>query len=116
MRAAICTGLLAPALLFSWVVFGAPTTTEQVKPPPADAAAPSSTTGAATPPASKVPADKPVSGGGDGPHGAMKLEAQQAALDKLVKPSVGVPPGIDPAYWKVLVPADNAQSDARIAL
>lgn len=116
MRVAISIVALAPLSLFAWAVSGAPPT-GSAKPAPADAAAPAATTGAQTPPSSKIPgADKPVSGGGDGPHGAMKFEQQQALFDKLVKPSVGVPAGIDPAYWKVLVPADNQQTDARIAL
>ncbi|MBX3205960.1 MAG: cytochrome-c peroxidase [Labilithrix sp.] len=47
------------------------------------------------------------------------MPKQEQVLGKLVTPlppNGGPPAGIDPAYWKFLVPADNAQSEARVAL
>jgi len=62
-------------------------------------------------------ASKPVSGGGEAPHGALPMHKQHAAFDKVIKAMPpGAPAGIDPAFWKVIVPADNAMNDARVAL
>jgi cytochrome c peroxidase len=85
------------------------------KPPAPDAASPVATTNAAAPAASAH--TKPISGGGEGPHGALPMAKQLAAMSALVKPAgSGAPGGIDPAYWKAIVPADNAPTEARIAL
>jgi len=54
-----------------------------------------------------------------GPHGAATEEYQQRILDTL-RPEAGttnfVPNGIDPVYWKSLIPKDNEITPARIAL
>ena len=57
-------------------------------------------------------------GGGNAPHGALAMDKQLAAIDALQagKLSGAAPAGISPAYWATLAPADNAPSDARIAL
>lgn len=89
------------------------------KPAPADAAAPSATTGAQTPPAAAVPGgEKPVSGGGDAPHGALAMDRQINSIMAVVKPLPynTAPPGIDPTYWAYITPKDNIANDARIAL
>jgi cytochrome c peroxidase len=121
LKVAISTSLVTTALVYAVLVNGAPPAAGTAKPPGADAAAgPAATSNAAAPPAEKVPgAEKPVSGGGDGPHGALKMDKQLAAADRLVKPmpiGSGAPGGIDPAYWKILVPPDNQLNDARISL
>lgn len=97
---------------------GAAPAASSAKPAPADAAAPISTTGSVTPPAGAIPGAKPISGGGEGPHGALPMGKQVATLDGILKPppNGAAPAGIDPAFWKVLAPADNAPNDARIAL
>ena len=60
----------------------------------------------------------PVSGGGTAAHGALAMADQQAQLDKVVAkmPPQPAPAGIDPAFWSVLVPKDNAMSAERVAL
>jgi cytochrome c peroxidase len=119
LKLAVSTCLVAAALVYAVLVNGAPPAAGTAKPPGADAAAPASTSNAAAPPAEKVPgAEKPVSGGGDAPHGALKMDKQLAAVERLVKPlpASGAPGGIDPAYWKILVPTDNQPNEARVAL
>lgn len=107
---------LGAPLAFSLVVYAAPPA-GAAKPPPADAANPASTTGAQTPPAAAVAGAKPVSGGGEGPHGALPMSKQLAVASTIVTPSNGGPPaGIDPSFWKFIVPADNQGNDTRIAL
>jgi cytochrome c peroxidase len=44
------------------------------------------------------------------------MDQQLTAVTKWVAATPSVPPGTDPAYWKVLVPPDNAGSEARITL
>lgn len=45
------------------------------------------------------------------------MDKQLAALNKLQERAVsGVPAGIDPAFWKAIVPADNQSTAERIAL
>jgi cytochrome c peroxidase len=81
-------------------------------------------TGSATPAdaVSKQPAppqsSEPVSGGGTAPHGATPMDAQQKQLTSIANDLAGklAPGGIDPAYWKTLVPADNATTAERVAL
>jgi len=52
----------------------------------------------------------------DALHGAQPFARQEKTLDALVKPSVDAPAGIDPAFWRALVPKDNAMTPERIAL
>jgi cytochrome c peroxidase len=60
----------------------------------------------------------PVSGGGDAPHGALPMTTQTTRVTELVRPfpSSGAPAGIEPSFWKAMVPADNLGNDARVAL
>lgn len=115
---------LGVPLASALVVSGAPAkpiaserTTSSSAPPGADAASPAATSRAVAPLAGR--ADEPVSGGGPGPHGTLPMEPQLSIVSALVRPpsppSVA-PGGIDPAYWKALVPVDNALTEARIAL
>jgi cytochrome c peroxidase len=64
------------------------------------------------------PDEPAVRGGGDAPHGALRMDKQQTAVAALQagKVSGTAPTGVDPTYWATLSPADNAPSDARIAL
>lgn len=107
---------LGAPLAVTLAAYAAPPSGTQ-KPAPADAAHPASTTGAQTPPAGAVPGAKPVSGGGEGPHGALPMAKQLAVANGVVTPSTGgSPQGIDPSFWKAIVPADNVGSETRIAL
>lgn len=111
--------LLAAAAVVAPAAYSFLAGAQTAKPAPADAASPSATTGSATPPAGAVPgAEKPASGGGDAPHGALAMDRQMAAIMAAVKPLPynTPPPGIDAAYWAFLVPKDNIANDARIAL
>ncbi len=122
LRHLITATLLGAPLVYSLAVNGAPpvaapTAAGTGKPAGADAASPVATPSPASP--SAAPGEKPVTGGGDAPHGAMAMAKQQAAIDRAttpLPPNGGAPAGIDPAYWKAIVPADNAQNDARVAL
>lgn len=108
------TFALGAAVAYPLAVTGAPATG---KPPGADAASPAATANTAAPLAGA--AAKPVSGGGDGPHGALAMAKQEAALSKIVKPIAPdgrAPAGIEPTFWKAIVPADNGLTDARVAL
>jgi cytochrome c peroxidase len=60
----------------------------------------------------------PVSGGGEGPHGALAMDQQLSRLSQLqAKQSAAtVPAGVSPSYWNTLVPKDNAATPERIAL
>jgi cytochrome c peroxidase len=71
--------------------------------------------GAATAPASNpVQATSAPTGGA---HGAQAMDAQLSQINSwLPNPSGGVPAGVDPAFWKALVPADNQANADRIAL
>jgi cytochrome c peroxidase len=114
LRLALATLALAAPLAYPLVVNGAPPASSPAAP---DAASPAATTNPAAPVAG--PAAKPVSGGGDAPHGALSMAKQEEALAKIVKPIApggGAPAGLDPAFWKAIVPADNALNDARVAL
>ena len=103
-------------LLMAALALGAPLAHSLVvgaAPPRPEAERPAATT---TAPIS-AHASKPVSGGGEAPHGALPMHKQHAAFDKVIKAMPpGAPAGIDPAFWKVIVPADNAMNDARVAL
>jgi len=120
LRQLITAAVLGVPLAYALVVNGAPPSAAPAgpgKPAGADAASPAATTNPASPAAG--PAERPVSGGGDAPHGALPMQKQQAQIDRLTKPlpaNGGAPAGIDPAYWKAIVPADNAPNDARVAL
>ncbi len=110
--------VLAVPVAYPFVVSGAPPSPAPIgKPAPADAASPVATTHEAAPVAGR--GAKAVSGGGEGPHGARPLQKQEADIERLVKPMApdgGAPGGISPAFWKVIVPADNALTEARVAL
>jgi cytochrome c peroxidase len=114
LAAAALGAPLASALGVSHAQPGAGT----AKPPGADAASPTATTRPAAPDAPRVRgAEKPVSGGGDAPHGTMPMDEQLAAASLLLRPlGPGAPAGIDPSYWKVVVPSDNTPTEVRIAL
>jgi cytochrome c peroxidase len=120
----IATGIAFGTLTaYAFVVSGAPpappasggSSSEFQGPRGADAAAPSATTHAAAPAAG---ANRPVSGGGSAPHGALAMDQQLAMLQRLVKPAQldVAPAGMDPSFFKSLVPADNALTEPRIAL
>ncbi len=54
---------------------------------------------------------------GKGPHGAMPVAEQIAAVEKLELASdAAMPKGLDPIVWQSLVPKDNELNAARIAL
>jgi cytochrome c peroxidase len=76
------------------------------------------TVGAALMTAGVAAGTPPVQGGGDAPHGALAMDRQLAAVATLQagKLTGGPPRGVAPAYWASITPADNAPSDARIAL
>lgn len=61
---------------------------------------------------------KPVSGGGDAPHGAAPMDQQLKQITSLIPPDAGksAPAGISAEYWKALSPPNNPTNDARIAL
>ncbi len=111
--------ITVPLTMLAFAVNGAPPPSGTAKPPPANAASPSATTNAAAPPAQAVPgAAKPVSGGGDAPHGAMPMSKQIAAVTSAQRPLApnAQPSGVDPAFWNAIVPKDNVPNEARVAL
>jgi cytochrome c peroxidase len=59
-----------------------------------------------------------ASGGGGAPHGALAMGDQQARLAPWIAGAApgAVPAGVDPAYFALLVPADNAATAERVAL
>jgi cytochrome c peroxidase len=61
---------------------------------------------------------KPASGGGDAPHGALAMDRQLSEAAAMVPAGAagGAPAGVSLAFWSTLVPADNAATDARVAL
>jgi cytochrome c peroxidase len=60
---------------------------------------------------------KPVSGGGNAPHGAAPMDQQLKQMTSLVSdPGKSAPAGVSPDFWKVLTPKDNQMTEARIAL
>jgi cytochrome c peroxidase len=112
----------ASAMTLQSAVRGAPPDTPKgaasANPPAPDAARPAATTNRAAPSVQQVPASRPVSGGGSAPHGAQPMTQQLAQMQKLV-PSVSAnaaPAGIEPSYWKSIIPADNAMTETRVAL
>jgi cytochrome c peroxidase len=60
----------------------------------------------------------PVSGGGEGAHGALAMEQQLSRLSQLQAKqlSAGAPEGVSPSYWNALVPKDNVATPERIGL
>jgi cytochrome c peroxidase len=64
------------------------------------------------------PDTKPTSSAAEASHGALAMDRQGALLAGWLgpNPSAGVPPGVDPSFWRGLVPPDNAPGEARIAL
>jgi cytochrome c peroxidase len=121
LRGALATVALVAPLAYTLVVSGAPATAPAPaptgKPPGANVASPVATTNEAAPLAGA--ASKPISGGGEGPHGTLPMSKQQAAFDKIAKPIApggGAPAGIEPSFWKSIVPADNTLNEARVAL
>ena len=112
LRHLVSGALLGVPLAYTLAVSGAPPAAAPpaagtAKPPGADAANPAATTNRASP--SAPGGARPVSGGGDAPHGAMTMQKQQAIFDKIAKPlpaNGGAPGGIEPSYWKAIVPAD----------
>lgn len=54
-----------------------------------------------------------------GPHGAMRMDAQQERMAKLLgeRDLTKPPPGVDPVFWeKILVPEDNKMTLERVEL
>src|SRR5687767_42326 len=78
----------ASAMTLQRAVRGPPPATPKgaasATPPAPDAAGPAATTNRAAPSAQAVPASRPVSGGGSGPHGAQPMTQQLAQVQKLV--------------------------------
>ena len=50
------------------------------------------------------------------PHGALAMSEQQRMVASMLESTVVVPPGIDPHFWKSLVPEDNPGTEAQVAL
>jgi cytochrome c peroxidase len=86
------------------LAYAAPT--EVGKPPGADAGSPAATTNPAAP---RAEHDSALGG----PHGALPFAKQEAMFDRIGQ---GPPPGVEPSYWRTLVPKDNAITPERIAL
>ncbi|MET0593403.1 MAG: cytochrome c peroxidase [Polyangiaceae bacterium] len=113
---------------FAAVVHGAPPAPpQQTQQAPAAQQPPATQAAAATPP--KQPATPgvtsvqsvsntgPASGGGEAPHGALPMTTQLSKIGELVRVAPGsVPAGVEPSFWKTIVPNDNAGNDARVAL
>lgn len=117
----IAAGALFGTLtVYAYVVSGAAgpggSSADAQGPRGADAAAPSATTPAAAPRAAA--SHRPASGGGSAPHGALPMAEQLAMLQRLVKPMPldVAPAGMDPSFFKDLVPADNGLTEPRVAL
>jgi cytochrome c peroxidase len=60
----------------------------------------------------------PLSGGGEAPHGAMRMEKQEAQLAAWIgDPKALVRPSwVAPEFWAVVVPKDNPGNAAQVAL
>jgi cytochrome c peroxidase len=94
-------------------------TSATAKPPAPNAANPGVTAPASQPDTSAPGASiGPVSGGGNAPHGALPMSAQLTQISAWARPlpASAAPAGVEPSFWKSIVPADNAGNDARIAL
>jgi cytochrome c peroxidase len=119
--------IAASSATFAAAVEGAPPAQPQPQRAPATGQGPASQAVPATPPrqpptpgvtnVQSVSNSGPVSGGGDAPHGALPMTTQTTRIGELVRiPAGAVPGGVEPSFWKTLVPNDNAMNDARVAL
>jgi len=116
--------IAASIATFAAAVQGAPPAPPQqppAQPPSVQAAQPTPPRQPPTPGVTNVQAlstSGPVSGGGDAPHGSLPMTTQTARVMELVRPlpAGAPPPGIEPSFWKAIVPADNVGNEARIAL
>jgi cytochrome c peroxidase len=61
-------------------------------------------------------APQPASDPEKAPHGATAMEVQRRELERLALGDGGVPTGVDPMVWALLVPDDNEATPERIAL
>lgn len=61
---------------------------------------------------------QPGSGGGDAPHGAMPMDRQLSALDRLLggRRTVERPAWTGTTFWMSLIPRDNPGTEAQVAL
>jgi cytochrome c peroxidase len=111
---------------FAAVVHGAPPA-QQTQQAPAAQQPPATQAVPSTPPrqpptpgvtnVQSVSNSGPVSGGGDAPHGALPMTTQQTRVTELIRVAPGsVPTGVEPSFWKTIIPSDNAGNDARVAL
>lgn len=86
----------------------------------ATAPSPAATTGAPSPSgeASHGPPVPHVEVTRDGPHGALKMPEQLALYGTLASREApgAAPAGVNPTYWRLLVPRDNALDPQRVAL
>ena len=83
--------------------------------------APAQAGGAPAPPAGEAQKGPPaprVEVTRDGPHGALKMPEQLVRFAGLApREAAGAPPaGVNPTYWRLLVPRDNALDAPRVAL
>ncbi|HEU4534717.1 MAG TPA: cytochrome c peroxidase [Polyangiaceae bacterium] len=121
-RATLLAASALASLVGGGAVWGAPPAQPPQpgtpKPPAPNAANPAATSNQAAPSHRDAPGARIASGGGNAPHGALPMDRQRALLAAAQppRPPEAAPGGIDPAFWKAIVPADNAMSDARVAL
>jgi cytochrome c peroxidase len=116
--------IAASTATFAAAVQGAPPAPPQqpaAQPPSVQASPPTPPRQPPTPGVTNVQAvskSPPVSGGGEAPHGALPMTTQTTRVTELVRPFApsGAPPGIEPSFWKAVVPPDNIGNDARVAL
>jgi cytochrome c peroxidase len=116
--------IAASTATFAAAVQGAPPAPPQqpaAQPPSVPASPPTPPRQPPTPGVTNVQAvskSPPVSGGGEAPHGALPMTTQTTRVTELVRPFApsGAPPGIEPSFWKAVVPPDNVGNDARVAL
>jgi cytochrome c peroxidase len=119
LRIALTAGASALWLLSSGCgpMPGEATTTASLGPqaPAAAPGAPSATVSPAADPGPPPSWKEPVR---DGQHGAMKMDQQLANLARLqgAAPNLGIPGGVDPGFWKALMPADNQLDAKRVEL
>jgi cytochrome c peroxidase len=101
----------------TWGAPQAQPTSNPKPPPPPDAANPAATANRSAPTHADAPGARIVSGGGDAPHGAVPMGRQMALLAAASPATPGaVPGGVDPSFWKAIVPADNQTTEPRVAL
>jgi hypothetical protein len=119
-RAPVIIVIAASIVSFAAAVHGAPPA-PPVQAPAAQSASSAPPRQPPTPGVKNVQAvstSGPASGGGDAPHGSLPMTTQTTRVSELVRPlpPSGAPAGIEPSFWKFIVPTDNASNDARIAL